>query len=125
VSELTKKIREAMADGTIVHRYPTITQLCDAHERLEADLGQLEAEYGRLESDYRKVVMSHNEQAKLLDPAVVEAARSLKRNADKHPDGCCSKCRAGLAELAQLREQLHTLGNIFDKAAVRLAKEKP
>lgn len=38
MSELTKKIREAMEDGTIVHRYPSIKAICDEHERLEAEL---------------------------------------------------------------------------------------
>jgi len=44
VSALTKKIREAMEDGTIVHRYPSIKALCDDHERLEAAIRGEEGE---------------------------------------------------------------------------------
>ena len=37
MSELTAKVCAAMKDGTIIHRYPSITALCDEHERMEAE----------------------------------------------------------------------------------------
>jgi len=46
---------------------------------------------------------------KLLDPAVVAAAKSLERNADTHPDGCCSVCTEGLAERDALRQRVTEL----------------
>lgn len=37
------------------------------------------------------------ELERLLDPAVVEAARYMAQNAAKHPNACCLKCSAAIA----------------------------
>lgn len=38
------------------------------------------------------------EARSLLDPRIALAALSLVENAERHPEACCSKCAAGLAE---------------------------
>jgi hypothetical protein len=57
-------------------------------------------------NQYETLRQSHARVAeleRLLDPAVVTAARGLVAHADAHPDGCCRHCRKGLAERDQLK----------------------
>ena len=60
---------------------------------------------------------------KLLDPAVVAAAKSLERNADTHPDGCCSVCTEGLAERDALRQRVTKLEETANRLAALHALE--
>ena len=41
---------------------------------------------------------------KMLDPAVVKAAKGLAANEDAHPQGCCNKCTAAIADLARVSD---------------------
>lgn len=85
------------------------------HSRLDA------AEAGRDAAEKER-----DEIKKLLAPEVLAAARLIALNADAHPNGCCHKCRAGLAHrdrlLAALREIVECLGMFYWDTEVTRAR---
>lgn len=135
VSELQRELAEARLDAKLseerrvqlVHADAEIRTLTARSEQVERELvearasesaavaaaDQFEVSIASLERVRNSLQAELAETRRLLDPAVIACARGLVENSERHPDACCAKCAAGLAdrdaalaEVARLREML-------------------
>ena len=65
----------------------------------------LDAAVPKLVAELREAQTTAIELRKMLTPEVEAAAKLIAANADKHPDGCCHKCSAGLAALGEAQKE--------------------
>jgi cell division septum initiation protein DivIVA len=80
-------------------------------ERLRAELAGEQRSNERQANAIATLRAEVERLKKLIDPAVIAAAKLIERNADLHPTGCCHKCSIGLAQRDALLKALREIAD--------------